>query len=196
MRVLIDTEDRRNMRYLLPWASDGTCFNFKAPTKVIYPYSAICEPEKVETLVINCDLPSYEFISSMVNLTQLYIYKGKNISDLGFLKNLVKLRQLCVLDSHIESLQSLVELIDLKYKCCKEVSEENNFLGRIIYGFEGVCIQSDTYHGDGSELLKADICSNDILVNKNRITFKEIMKNQRYREIIFGGKTSENLLYE
>lgn len=38
MRVLIDTEDRRNMMYLLPWASDGACFNFKAPTKVIYPY--------------------------------------------------------------------------------------------------------------------------------------------------------------
>ena len=186
MRVLIDIEDRRNMMYLLPWASDGTCFNFKAPTKVIYPYSAICEPEKVETLVINCDLPSYEFISSMVNLTQLYIYKGNNVSDLGFLKNLVKLRQLCVLDSHIESLQSLVELIDLKYKCYKELPEEKEFLGRITYGFEGVCIQSDTYHGDGSELLKADVCSSDILVNKNRITFKEIMKNPRYRKIIFG----------
>lgn len=92
MRVLIDTEDRRNMVYLLPWASDGTCFNFKSPTKVIYPCSAICEPEKVETLVVNCDLPSYGFISSMVNLTQLYIYKGNNVSDLGFLKNLVKLR--------------------------------------------------------------------------------------------------------
>ena len=186
MRVLIDTEDRRNMMYLLPWASDGTCFNFKAPTKVIYPYSAICEPEKVETLVINCDLPSYEFISFMVNLTQLYIYKGNNVSDLGFLKNLVKLRQLCVLDSHIESLQSLVELIDSKYKCYKEVPEEKDFWGRITYGFEGVCIQSDTYHGDGSELLKADVCSSDILVNKNRITFKEIMKNPRYRKIIFG----------
>ena len=94
MRVLIDTEDRRNMMYLLPWVSDGTCFNFKSPTKVIYPNLAICKPEKVETLVVNCDLPSYEFISSMVNLTQLYIYKGNNVSDLGFLKNLVKLQQL------------------------------------------------------------------------------------------------------
>ena len=186
MRVLIDTEDRKNMRYVLPWASDGTCFNFKSPTKVIYPCSAICEPEKVETLVVNCDLPSYGFISSMVNLTQLYIYKGNNVSDLGFLKNLVKLRQLCVLDSHIESLQGIVELIEAKYKHCKELPEGKDFLGRITYGFEGVCIQSDAYHGDGSELLKADICSSDILVNKNRITFKEIMKTTRYRKIIFG----------
>lgn len=137
-------------------------------------------------MVVNCDLPSYGFISSMVNLTQLYIYKGNNVSDLGFLKNLVKLRQLCVLDSHIESLQSIVELIDSKYKCYKELPEEKNFLGRITYGFEGVCIQSKAYHGDGSELLKADICSSDILVNKNRITFKEIMKTTRYRKIIFG----------
>ena len=80
----------------------------------------------METLVINCDLPSYEFISSMVNLTQLYIYKGNNVSDLGFLKNLVKLRQLCVLDSQIESLQSLVELIDSKYKCLLEPKDFNH----------------------------------------------------------------------
>lgn len=186
MRVLIDTEDNRNMMYMLPWTSDATCFNFKAPTKVIYPYSAICEPEKVETLVINVDLPSYKFISSMVNLTQLYIYKGNNVSDLGFLKNLVKLRQLCILDSHIESLQSLVELIDSKYKCYKEFPEEKDFWGIITYGFEGVCIQSDAYFGDGSELLQADICSSDILVNKNRITFKEIMTTPRYRKLIFG----------
>ena len=124
------------MMYLLPWASDGTCFNFKSPTKVIYSYSAISEPEKVETLVVNCDLPSYEFISSMVNLTQLYIYKGNNISDLGFLKNLVKLRQLCLLDLHIESLRNLVELIDSKYKCYKELPKEKEFLGRLTYGFE------------------------------------------------------------
>lgn len=56
----------------------------------------------------------------------------------------------------------------------------------MTYGFEGVCIQSDAYHVDGTELLKADICSSDILVNKNRITFKEIIKNPRYRKIIFG----------
>lgn len=186
MRILIDTEDKRNMMYLLPWASDGTCFNFKSPTKVIHPNSAISELGEVETLVINCNLPSYDFISSMVNLTQLYIYKGNNISDLGFLKNLVKLRQLCILDTHIESLQSLVELINLKYKCYKELPEEKDFWGRRTYGFEGVCIISDAYHGDGSELLKADICSSDILVNKNRITFKEIMKNPRYRKLIFG----------
>lgn len=159
------------MMYLLPWASDGTCFNFKAPTKIIYPYSVICEPEKVETLVINCSLPSYKFIASMVNLTQLYIYKGE-ISDLGFLKNLVKLQQLCILESHIESFQSLVELINSKYRYYKELPEGKKFWGRITYGFEGVCIQSDRYHGDGSELLKADICSSDILVNKNRITLR------------------------
>jgi len=187
MRVLLDTEDnRRNMMYFMPWSSDGTCFNFKVPTKVIYPYSAICEPEKVETLVINCELKNYKFISRMVNLTQLYIYKGKNVSDLEFLRNLVKLRQLCILDSKVKSLQSLAELIDLKYKCYKEASEEKDFWGRITYGFEGVCIQSDAYHGDGSELLKADICSNDIIINENRITFKEIMYNPRYRNLLFG----------
>lgn len=87
-------------------------------------------------------------------------------------KNLVILRQLCLLDLHIESFQRLVELIYLKYKCYKELPEEKEFWGIMTYGFGGVCIQSGAYHGDGSELLKANICSNDILVNKNRITFK------------------------
>ncbi len=186
MRVLIDTEGKINIPYFLPWAIHATCFNFRSPTKVIYPGSEIREPDKIETLVINCDLRNYEFISSMVDLTQLYIYSGNNISDLRFLKNLVKLRQLCVLDSHIASLQSLIELIDLKHKCYKEFPADKDLLGRIKYGFEGVCIRSDAYHGDGSELLKADICFSEILVNKNRITFTEMIKNQRYRKIIFG----------
>lgn len=185
MRVLIDTEGKINKTYFLPWTIHATSFNFRSPTKVIYPGSEIREPEKVETLVINCDLRNYGFISSMVELTQLYIYSGNNISDLRFLKNLVKLRQLCILDSHIGSLQSLIELIDLKYKCYKGSPADKALSGRIKYGLEGVCIRSDAYHGDGSELLKADICFSEILLNKNRITFTEIMKKTRYRKIIF-----------
>ncbi len=185
MRLLIDTEDRKNRMYPLPWSSDGTCFNFKTPTKMIYPNTTIRNPEKVETLVINCDLSSYDFISQMVNLTQLYIYKGKNILHLSFLKELVKLRQLCVLDSHVASLKSLIELIELKYKRYKEMPEEEAFIGRLTFAFEGVCIQSDAYKGDGRELIKSDICNKDILINENRITFKEITKNPEYKKLLF-----------
>ena len=68
MRLLIDTEDRKKFMYMLPWKSDGTCFNFKEPTKTISPDVAIKDPKN-------------EFISKMDNLEQLYIYKGANIYD-------------------------------------------------------------------------------------------------------------------
>lgn len=185
MRLLIDTEKRKDMMYPLPWKSDGTCFNFREPTKTIFPNSAISKPEKVETLVINCDLPSYEFISSMVNLTQLYIYKGANLKNLSFLKNLSKLRQLCILNSHLKTLDDLVKLIDLKYRLYKEFPKDQDHIGRITYGFEGVCIQSDLYVGDGRELIKKEVCRNDILVNKNRITREIIYRTPEYKELLF-----------
>lgn len=185
MRILIDSEKKKDMMYLLPWVSDGTCYNFREPTKTIFPNMTIGKPEQVETLVINCDLSSYEFISSMVNLTQLYIYKGANLKDLSFLKNLTKLRQLCILNSHIEVLDDLVELIHLKYKCYKEFPENQEHIGRFTYGFEGVCIQSDVYVGDGRELIRAEVCRSDILVNKNRITHEKIYGNPEYRELLY-----------
>lgn len=184
MRLLIN-EKGEDMMYPLPWKSDGTCFNFREPTKTIFPNSAISNPEKVETLVINCNLPSYGFISSMVNLTQLYIYKGANLNDLSFLKNLTNLTQLCILESHVETLDDLVELINLKYTLYKKFPKEQEHIGRITYGFEGVCIQSDLYTGDGRELIQGEICRSDILVNSNRITFEEIYRNLEYRKLLY-----------
>ncbi|MEE1250729.1 MAG: hypothetical protein UHU19_16100 [Lachnospiraceae bacterium] len=165
MRLLIDTEDRKDFIFGLPWRSDGTCFNFQEPTKTISPDVAIKDPKNVETLVINCDLPDYEFISKMDNLEQLYIYKGANIYDVSFLKNLTKLNQLCLLGTHVKSFAELVELINLKYKLYKEMPENKEFIGRITYGFEGICIQSDLYEGDGTELLKQNIYRYEIWVN-------------------------------
>ena len=76
MRILIDTEKRKNIAYPLPWNSTGTCFNFKAPTRTVPPEYKPRKPENIVTLVINCKLQDYGFISKMENLEQLYIYDG------------------------------------------------------------------------------------------------------------------------
>ena len=183
MRLLIDTEDRKKFMYMLPWKSDGTCFNFKEPTKTISPDVAIKDPKNVETLVINCDLPDYEFISKMDNLEQLYIYKGANIYDVSFLKNLTKLNQLCLLGTHVKSFAELVELINLKYKLYKEMPENKEFIGRITYGFEGICIQSDLYEGDGTELLKQDICRYELWVNGKLLKRQRQMYDRREQNV-------------
>ncbi|KIC05448.1 hypothetical protein LRN_1729 [Ligilactobacillus ruminis DPC 6832] len=172
LRILIDTDKRLDKSYPLPWKSDATCFNFKAPEMVIYPENTIekiTEPEDVESLVIACDLTDYKFISEMVNLTHLYIYSAENIKDLDFLKNLSKIRQLYLGNINVESLEGLVELIELKDQKYKEIEEVNDLEGRLTYGFEGIYIQSNKYEGDGTELVKPNICRNDIVVNDKRV---------------------------
>lgn len=56
------------------------CFNFNAPDEHFRAdeIEKIGDKSKIETLVIGCDLPDYDFISDMVNLRQLYIYSGGN----------------------------------------------------------------------------------------------------------------------
>ena len=185
VRLLIDNEKKKDVMYPLPWDSDGICFNFRKPTKTILPNTAISNPEKVETLVINCNLTNYGFISSLVNLTQLYIYKGENLNDLSFIKNLTKLTQLCILESHVDTLDNLVELINLKYRLYKKYPKEQEHIGRFMYGFEGVYIQSDSYFGDGREMIQGDVCRTEIITNSNRLTPEDIFTNPEYRKLLY-----------
>lgn len=188
MRILIDDHEREV--YPLPWDSDGTWYNFKAPDRRIHldNLDAIKRPSYVKTLVVGCNLPDYRFISRMKNIEQLYIYDGDSIVDLSFLETLVKLKQLCVIGTHVESLESIRRLIERKYELYKAIPEEKELQGRLTYGFEGICITSDAYDSDGSDLLKPDISTSDIIVNKNQITFKDVMRNQKYRDILCGEK--------
>lgn len=172
MRLLIDSEERKDVAYGLPWSSTATCLNFNVPTKTITSYDQIKRPKRIETLVINTELKDYEFIRKMENLTQLYIYRGANIADLSFLKNLVKIRQLCLIGLRVESLKELTDLINDKYAIYKEydTSPYEETIARLTYGFEGIYIQSDLYKGDGTELLNKTICRYDVWVNGKRIT--------------------------
>lgn len=169
MRILIGKEKSTDIAYPLPWKSDGTCFNFRAPTRAISPTTKINTPEKVKTLVISCDLSEYSFIGEMVNLEQLYIYEGKNVTELSFLKELTKLQQLCIVGTNLEFLDGLVELIEKKSEIYQEFADKSpaeELRGRLTYGFEGIYLQSDKYEGDGKEILmpnilrKKDVCIN------------------------------------
>lgn len=181
MRILIDDKKVQERVYSLPWYSDATCFNFKYPDRQIYPdmLRNIKRPSYVETLVIACDLEDYSFIGKMKNLTQLYIYSGNNINDLAFLETLVKLRHLCILNSHITSLDNLKHLIEEKYELYKSMPESEELKWRLTYGFEGVCIMTDAYDSDGTELVKEGICTDDIRVNNNLISYGYSIRKRR-----------------
>ena len=135
-------------------------------------------PLSVTTLVIDCDLQDYSFICQMKNLTQLYIYTGTNISDLSFLEGLEKLKQLCILKSHITSLEILKKLIERKYEIYESISKDE-IMERLKYRFEGICIQSDAYDSDGTELVKSGICTDDIRINEHLISYAYSLRKRR-----------------
>ena len=180
MRILIDDKEIENRAYIMPWYNDGTCFNFKSPDTQIHPerVNDIENPLSVTTLVIECDLKDYSFISQMKNLTQLYIYTGTNITDLSFVEGLEKLKQLCILNSHIASLESLKKLIERKYEIYEGISKDK-IMERLKYRFEGICIQSDAYDSDGTELVKSEICVDDIRINEHLISYAYSSRKRR-----------------
>lgn len=197
MKILIDDKDVENRAYYLPWHSDGTCYNFRCPDRQIYPdeIDKIKRPSYVETLVIACDLNDYNFIKGMKNLTQLYIYDGTTLEDISFVENLTKLRQLCIIKSHISSLNSIRKLIESKDVIYKKssagASPKEKLCMRLQYGFEGICIQTDAYDSDGTELLNDNICRDDIRVNDHLISYSERMRRRREKCMKRKGKGIE-----
>lgn len=181
MRILIDNNDDMNRLYMLPWSKDSTCFNFKAPERHFFPdkISEIKRPSFVETLVIACDLDDYSFISRMKNLTQLYIYSGNNLFELSFLEHLVKLNQLCIMNSHVKSLDSLKKLIEKKYELYDSAPQKEKTKAQFAYEFEGICIETDAYDSDGTELLRKNIVRDDVRVNHHIISYSETIRNKR-----------------
>jgi hypothetical protein len=167
-KILIDNNQirLRECTYGFPWRHDATCFNFRTPDEFI-PYHDISNiPDKsdIETLVIGCDLDDYNFISDMTNLRQLYIYSGEKISNIDFVKNLVNLQQLYIAESHIDSLDGLVKVIEEKRR---RIDTETDLWKKIELGLEGICIESVCDSLDGKELL--EIYISEVIINGKRI---------------------------
>ena len=135
---------RNNEAYLMPWESDAICYNFHVP-EVFIPDDAIEEmitdPLKVETLVVTADLKDYDFIEKMKNLKQLYLYHAGNFWDLSVIKDLIYLRQLCIMHSEVLCLDGLNELLINKKEALD--LDSNSLAARITYGIEGIFIHSD-----------------------------------------------------
>lgn len=138
--------------YGMPWKGDAPCFNFNAPDEHFRAdeIEKIGDKSEIEALVIGCDLPSYGFISDMVNLRQLYIYSGSDLSDLSFIERLVCLKQLYIAESHIISLEPFASLTAEKSRLYNEAP--NNIGHMLKYTFEAVCIRSDHLDCDPNDL--------------------------------------------
>ena len=50
---------------------------------------------------------------------------------------------------------------------------------QFAYEFEGICIETDAYDSDGTELLRKNIVRDDIRVNHHIISYSETIRNKR-----------------
>lgn len=169
-RILIENceLDPKECSFGFPWKYDSNCFGFMFPTELVNA-SEINETdygEEIESLIIGCDLEDYSFIASMGNLKQLYIYSGKNIRDISFVKGLTKLTHLYIADSHVESLEPLKELItEQKQLLDKETDLKKRLLNMPI---KAICIESDV-ELDGNQLLEPGTYISELIINHRRI---------------------------
>ena len=166
-RILIDNkqEDLKQIAYSIPWKSDTVCFNFKHP-EIFVLDSEIQELQdegSVETLVIGCKLLDYSFISKMNNLRQLYIYSGENVYDLNFIENLVYLQQICICNSHVESLQPIANLIKNKKE---KHANSKEFKEKLECDIEGIYIETDRCSVNEEELDFSGIYIGEIKIRK------------------------------
>lgn len=164
-RIMIEKNnvDIKNYSLGCPWRYDATAYNFKFPEEVVSvsDIEKIDYWEDIQSLVIGCDLDNYDFIAKMTNLRQLYIYTGKNLQDISFLKNLSSLSHLYIADSHIESLNALKELItDQK----RQFDAEKDFHKKLFMVIDAVCVNS-SYELDGNELLEPGAYITEVIVN-------------------------------
>ena len=144
-RILIEKEilDPKACSFGFPWKHDSICFNFNFPEECILKddIKNITDKTDIETLVIGCRLESYDFISDMVNLKQLYIYDGEDVTNLGFIKNLLKLDQLYIVGSHIRDIEPLRILFKEKEKAS---AKEPDMFRRLGYMFSGIYVLKPT----------------------------------------------------
>lgn len=141
MRSILIANEHGN-GFGLPWKGDAPCFNFNIPRENIpaEELPKIADKSEITTLVLGVDPEDYSVVSEFSELKQLYIYSGEKLTNLSFIKPLVKLRQLYIAESHIESLEPFEELIKEKARLHAESEEKNAFF---TYPFEAVCIRSD-----------------------------------------------------
>lgn len=169
-RILIEDNivDVSTCSYGFPWKSDVPCFNFNVPQECVTANAIndIGDRSDIETLVIGCNLDNYDFISDMINLKQLYIYKGDNVSSLDFVSKLLKLKQLYIVGSHISELDALCALAREKERLFEN---EPNHFRKNDYVLEGICIETDHDIDDAHKLLDTGLFISELIINNKQI---------------------------
>ena len=169
-RILIEKEniDPKSCSFGFPWKHDSICYNFRMPEECVTAdnIGELVNKDDIEILVIGCDLSDYSFIEDMVNLKQLYIYSGANIYSLDFISKLNRLSQLYIVDSRIETLNPMIELLKERKRL---FDLENDIHKRLSMMIEGICINSDKKL-DGKLLKIQNFYISEIIINNSRIS--------------------------
>lgn len=120
-KILLDkTSVPAKERYFqIPWIYDAYAYNMDNTlpditinvTKDDWK-TALGNPEEIESLYIKADLvpQDYEIIGQMKNLKALYIYTARQLKDISFISNLLRLKELMISYSCIEDVTPIAQL--------------------------------------------------------------------------------------
>lgn len=169
-RILVDSKevDISECSFAMPWRSDSVCYGFKFPTELIKTEDVdkLTDKQNIESLVIGCPLSSYDFISNMENLTNLYIYNGENLTDISFIRNLLKLDHLYIAKSHISDLEPLDFLLKEKQK---HIEAEEDIIEKLLFTMSGISLGTDCSINDPERLFDSGNIISELLINGEKI---------------------------
>ncbi len=99
------------------WKNTATAFNMRRPEVYISPddtkdeeIMSLLRQFHVKGCYIFCDVDDYSFLKNFQELYDLSIFKGANLKDLSFMKNLTKCELLTLMNANLENLDEIADL--------------------------------------------------------------------------------------
>lgn len=91
----------------------------------------------ITSLYIDVELLGYDFLKRLINIENLYISSATNMYNIDFIRSLSRLKNIFIANSHIESLQPLIDILQLQSKLREK---ESDFMKSLKYKLKNVAI--------------------------------------------------------
>lgn len=152
----------QEMPFTLPWQEDAHALNFRSPQEIlsVNAFYSIKNPLDVESLIIVEGLLDYACLVKFVNLRELYIYNGRALEYVSFVREMKYLSQLYIKESSITNLSPLKTLLDTKERL---IDEAPTYAEKYRYMMDGIAINS-IKEIDGRALTKSPAIS-EVIIN-------------------------------
>lgn len=103
--------------FSIPWESTANAYNMRLPNVFITPNDL--NNEEIMNLilskkVIGCycwsALETFDFVSSFLDIEDINIFKGENLTNIDFIKSLKELRMLFIKDAKLYNIDAILDI--------------------------------------------------------------------------------------